>query len=198
MKLDEFRVLFLTVTLGLALVAASPLLVLSMSFQNNSEQFSEFWLLGPEHLAGNYPSTVNSNEIYTIYVDLVNHLGRSELYMVQMKVRNIEQAFLEVATSEPSSSDSLYDFRVSLVDESAWELPVTFGFQDIFIDSDVATVSDVVVNGFVLPLDISIPLNVETSNFVFQLFFELWRYDVNSQQFVYDNQFVGLWLNLTL
>jgi hypothetical protein len=37
----------------------------------------------------------------------------------------------------------------------------------------------------------------ESHGFLFQLFFELWLYDLASQGFQYHNRFVGVWLNMT-
>jgi hypothetical protein len=39
--------------------------------------------------------------------------------------------------------------------------------------------------------------DVEFGGFYFQLFFELWRFDLASYGFRFHNRFVGLWLNMT-
>jgi len=189
--------LFIAITLVLTLVAASPVIAAVVSFQGGSEQFSEFWLLGPDHIAENYPFNVSAGEMYKIFVNLANHMDRSEYYLVQVKFRNITQSILEVAGSKPSSLSPLYTFRFFVADENVWESPVNFGFQDVSIEGDIVTVGDLIVNEMVFPVDASTRWDSETSCFYFQLFFELWRYDVALQSFRFDNRFVGIWLNMT-
>lgn len=196
-NLKSYRKLFIVITLVLTLVAASPTLATVTSFQGGSENFSEFWLLGPNHIAANYPFNVNDNETYKIFVDLANHMGRSEYYMVQVKFRNITQSVIELSSSKPSSLPTLYEFRFSVLDENVWESPVNFAFQDVSVEGDVVTVGDVIVNGMVFPVDVSAHRDSVSNSFYFQLFFELWRYDLALKSFKYDNRFVGIWFNMT-
>lgn len=198
MNLNEYRAIFLLVTLALTLVASSPLFSSVISLQNDPDSFSEIWLLGPDHVAENFPFNVTSNEMYSIFLDVANHMGHSDFYLVKAKFRNITQSVSELSNSEPSSLPSIYDFRISVADETLWESPVNFEFCDISIDAGVLNVGSIVFNNFVLPLDASTTLNAEDNCFYFQLFFELWRYNVNSQSFIFDNKYVGIWLNMTI
>jgi len=61
-NLEEYRVLFLVVTLVLALIVASPVVSMIVP-QGSSERFSEFWLLGPDNLAEGYPLNVAVGEV---------------------------------------------------------------------------------------------------------------------------------------
>ena len=196
MNLKSYRKLFIVITLVLTLVAAS-IIAAFVSFQGGSEQFSEFWLLDPDHIAEHYPFNVSAGEMYKIFVNLVNHMDRSEYYLVQVKLRNITQSILEVAGSKPSSVSSLYEFRFSVADENVWESPVTFGFQDVSIKGDVVTVGNVIVNGKVFLANASTDWDSKNNGFFFQLFFELWRYDVKSQTFKFDDRVIGIWINMT-
>jgi hypothetical protein len=60
------------------------------------------------------------------------------------------------------------------------------------------SVGKVVIDGAALPVGASAAWDSDSEGYFFQLFFELWRYDVASHNFKFDNRFVGLWLNMTI
>ena len=197
MNLEEYRALFLVVTLGLTLLAASPVLCMVAPFQEGSKKFSEFWLLGPSHLVEDYPFNVVAGEMYNVVVGVGNNLHCSEYYLVTVKFRNITQPLPDANSFSPSSLPALYEFRFFVEDKEVGESPVTFGFQDVSVDDDVLSVGDVIINDMVFPVDASTRWNSENSMFYFQLFFELWRYDVDSHSFMFHDQFVYITLNMT-
>jgi len=195
--LEDYRVLFFVVTLGLALVAASPALSVAVSFGGGSERFSEFWLLDGLHRTEYYPFDVGVNESYGVFVGVGNHMGSSEYYRVFVKFRNSTQSLPDIDGSVPSSLSPLYEFRFFVADGEVWESRLTFGFEDVSLVGDVVFVGGVTINGVVFPVGSSAVWDSEYGGFYFQLFFELWRYDVTMQSFRYHNRFVGLWLNMT-
>ena len=197
MNLEEYQVLFLLGTLGLALVASSPLIAIAVPFQSDYERFSEFWLLGPDHLAEDFPSSVVADEMYNVFVGLGNHMGFSEYYTVYVKIRNVTQSLHDLDSSQPSPSSPLYEFRFSVADEEVWESLVTFGFPNVTINDDIMTVNKVIINGIVFPVDVSTSWDAENNGFYFQMFFELWRYDVTLKSFQFADQSVGFWPKMT-
>jgi len=197
-NLEDYRILFIVATLGLSLVAASPALSAVVPFSGGSERFSEFWLLGPWHMAEGYPFDVGVNETYSVFVGVGNHMGSSEYYRVYVKFRNSSQPLPDIDNAVPSSLPALYEFRFFVGDGETWESRLNFGFEDVFLDGDSVFVGGVVINGVVFGVDSSASWDSEYSGFYFQLFFELWRYDLTSQRFEYHNRFVGLWLNMTV
>jgi len=197
-NLEDYRTLFIVATLGLALVAASPALGVVVPFGGGSERFSELWLLGPWRMAEGYPFDVGVNETYGVFVGVGNHMGGSEYYRVYVKFRNSTQPLPDVNGSTPSSLPPLYEFSFFVADGEVWESRLTFGFEDVFLEGDVVSVGDVVVDGVVFGVDASGRWDSEFGGFYFQLFFELWRYDVASRGFRFHNRFVGLWLNMTV
>ena len=198
MDIKEYRTLFVVVTLVLALVAASPALSVVVPFQVASERFSEIWLLGPGHMAEDYPFDVGLNETYNVFVGVGNHMGCHEYYVVYVKFRNQSQPLPDSDGSMPSSLPPLHEFRFFVADGEAWEFPVAFGFCDGLVDGDVVFVGGVMINGVVFGVDAFARWDSEFSGFCFQLFFELWRYDLESQSFRFHNRFVGIWLNMTV
>jgi len=196
-NLEEYHTLFIVGTLVLALVAASPAVGVVVPFGGGSERFSEFWLLGPSHMAEGYPFNVTAGEDYRVFVGVGNRMGGSEYYSVCVKFRNSSQSLPDITGSEPSVLPTLCEYLFFVGDGEVWEMPVTFGFGDVVVEGDFLVVGDVTVDGVVFPVDVSAVWDVERGGCFFQLFFELWRYDVVSESFRFDDRFVGLWLNMT-
>ena len=197
MNLEEYRVLFLVVTLGLALVAASPVVGLVVPFGGGSERFSEFWLLGPDHMAEGYPFVVGVGEVYSVFVGVGNHMGGSEYYMVYVKFSNGTEFLPDIDGGVASVLSPLYEYRFFVVDGEVWESSVTFGFEGVVVEGEVLSVGDVVINGVSFPVGASAVWDSESGGYFFELFFELWRYDGELDSFRFDDRFVGLWLNMT-
>jgi len=165
-NLDDYRALFVVATLGLALVAASPVLGLVVPFGGGSERFSEFWLLGPDHLAEDYPFNVRGGKMYNVIFGVSNHMGGSEYYKICLKFRNSTQPLPDINSSIPSSLPSLYEYMFFVLDGDVWESPVTFGFQDVSIEGDVLSVGDVIVDGVAFPVDASIYIELMNSAYL--------------------------------
>jgi len=53
------------------------------------------------------------------------------------------------------------------------------------------------MNGVTFNVDKSASWDVENNGYYYQLFMELWIYNVEFQAFEFHNRFVGLWLNMT-
>ncbi len=198
MNLEEYRTLFIVVTLGLALVASYPAIIVIVPSQSGSEHFSEIWLLGSGHMFEDYPFNVTAGEAYSVFVGVGNHMGCSEYYVVYVKFRNMTQPLPDVKGSMPSSLPPLREFRFFVADGEAWESPVTFAIQEVSFQDDSVFVGDVSINGVAFPVDASAVSDSEDTGFNFQLFFELWCYDETSQSFQFHDRFVGLLLNVAV
>jgi hypothetical protein len=195
-NLEDYRTLFMVATLGLALVAASPALGLVLP-ETGSERFSEFWLLGPDHMAEGYPFSVAAGEEYSVFVGVGNHMGSSEYYRVYVKLGNGTEFLPDIEGGVPSLLPPVYEYRFFVVGDGVWESAVTFGFEDVAVKGDVLVVGNVIVDGVASPVGASAVWDAEREGYFFELFFELWRYDVEYDRFRFDDRFVGLWLNMT-
>jgi hypothetical protein len=196
-NLEEYRTLFMVATIVLALVAVSPVLGVVVPFGGGSERFSEFWLLGPDHMAEGYPFNVRAGEEYSVFVGVGNHMGCSEYYRVYVKLGNGSDFLPDIDGGVPSSLPALYEYRFFVGDSEVWESAVTFGFEGVVVDGDVLSVGNVIVDGVAFPVGASAVWDTERGGYFFVLFFELWRYDVEYDSFKFDDRFVGLWLNMT-
>lgn len=195
MDLKDYRNLFAVCSLVLSFFAITPALNVFVSF-NVEERFSELSILGPTHMAKDYPFDVRVNSEESLFVTVGNHMGESIYYMVYVKFRNQTQSFPSDAM--PSSLAPLYEFRVFLLDGEKWDGIVRFKFLEVLQVGDVVRVRKMLINNVIFEMDSSSTWDSEYDGFYFQLFFELWIYGASSRSFKYHDRFVGVWLNMTL
>jgi hypothetical protein len=197
MKLEEIRTLFIVVTLGCTLVAASPVLGLMLP-EVGSQRFSELWLLGSDHMIDGLPSAVAAGEVYDVFLGVGNHMGGSEYYRIYMKVGNSSDFLPDLDDRMSSVLSSVYEYHFFVGDGGVWESTVRFGFEDFDVEGDVLVVGGITVDRLNFPVEFSLEWDSEDEGYFLVLFFELWRYDVESDVFRFDDRFVGLWLDLTV
>ena len=126
-----------------------------------------------------------------------NHLGEAVYYAVYVKFRNQTQPLPNSTLSQPSSLPSLYEMRAFASDGGTWEKLVIFSVLEFSRFENSSFVKGLVINDQVVSVDSSAVWNVEQMGFYYQLFYELWLYDVASERFMFHNRFVGIWLNMT-
>lgn len=198
MSLKKYQLLFWTIVGISALFAASPVLS-KVLVSPRTQFFTEFWILGPQHKAENYPFNIASNQNNSVFLGIGNRLGYSAYYLIEVKFRNQTQSAPDTFNRTPSSLPSLFNITAFAVDEATWEFPLTFSFDYKYNE----TLSQVEFNTLALngiTIDVSahrMAQNPETLTFQGNLFFELWLYDTTSQTFQYHERFIGLWLNAT-
>jgi len=197
MNLEDYRTVFVSGSLVLMLIAASPTLGLIIPFPRGGERFSEFWVLGPGHMAEDYPFNIGVNETYHIFVGVGNHMGSSSYYVVYVKFRNQTQPLPNATASVPSPLAPLYENRFFVVDGGTWEAPLSFKVLEASRNDDSMLVGRLSIDDVVFSVNASARWDSEYKGFYYQLFFELWLYDLTSQGFVFHNRFVGIWLNMT-
>lgn len=198
LNLEDYRVLFTGVSLIFLLMTSFPGLSVIVSFPKDEESFSELWLLGPERMAEGYPFNVQTGAIQgPVYVGVGNHMGRSEHYMVCAKLRNQTQPIPNATTSEPSSLPPLYEFQFFLAEGETWEAPVAFIIEHASFETNSSLVASLSINDHVFPVDLSSSWDSHQNGFYYQLFFELWLYGPDLQEFQFHDRFVGIWLNMT-
>ena len=197
MNLEAYRTLFAVAAAGLILIAAFPTLSMVVPFPRSAERFSELWILGPNRMAEDYPFNVRVNEEYQVFVGVGNHMGSSSYYMVCVKFRNQSQPLPDISDSVPSSLPPLFEFRFFIVDGESWEAPLDFEFLEVSRFENSCLVRRMMINDAVFSVDSPSTWDSENNGFYYQLFFELWLYDVTSRGFKFHDRFVGIWLNVT-
>ncbi|MEM3640422.1 MAG: DUF1616 domain-containing protein [Candidatus Bathyarchaeia archaeon] len=195
-KLEDCKVAFVGLGLIGILLFASPTLSLILHLPNE-EKFSELWILGPQHMAENYPFNVNANVSYLIYIGVGNHMGSSSYYAVYVKFRNQTEPLPNPTTGTQSPLPILYEYRVFVQDGQTWEAPLTFSFSNVSFLENKCLVETLTVNDVTFRVDKPALWDANNKGYYYQLFLELWIYDGNAKIFQFHNRFAGIWLNAT-
>ena len=197
MNLEDYRTIFAVSGLILILVASAPTLSLVVPFSGGGERFSELWILGPNHMAEDYPFNVVNDTVYNVFLGIGNHMESSAYYMVYVKFRNQSEPLPNATAGTSSPLSPLYECRVFLQDGKTWETPLTFSFSGVSFFNNQSFVESLVINDVVFSVDKSALWDEENNGFYYQVFMELWIYNVGSDAFEFHNRFVGIWLNMT-
>jgi hypothetical protein len=195
-KLEDCKVVFAAVGLIGVLILASPTLGLVLHLPGG-EKFSELWVLGPGHMAENYPFNVRENESYLVYVGVGNHMGSSTYYVVYVKFRNETEPLPNATAGTPSVLAPLYTYRVFIEDNGGGEVSLAFSFSNVSFSGNQSTVGNLVINGVSSSVGKSASWDAVNSVYYYELFMELWIYDPASDVSSFHNRFVALQLNMT-
>ncbi len=225
MNLQQYKVLFIVVSAVLALLVASPALQRALVYPQ-TEYFTEIWLLGPDHVAEDYPHNITQSSNYTVFIGISNHLGSCAYYSLQVKFRNQSQSAPDNFNRTSSNMPPLYNISAFVADKESWELPVTFAFDYSFRNITRTVYSNITVtdsegnatieeraenvtllqvvfeglkfNGVRLDLDgYASDLNSQTNEYFGNLVFELWMFNGSKGDFEYHERYVDLKLNMT-
>ncbi|MDI6723958.1 MAG: DUF1616 domain-containing protein [Methanobacterium sp.] len=83
----------LTIILSIILIAAIVATIYIIVFPQPSEKFTEFYILGPDGKAGNYPDNLTAGQNGNLIIGIVNHESADATYILivrfnQAKIRN--------------------------------------------------------------------------------------------------------------
>jgi hypothetical protein len=195
MNLEKYHALFILITMGLALVAAYPVIELAVP-KGSSERFSEFWLLNPNQVADDHPFELKVGDEYEFVVGVNNNMGFSTFYKIVSKVGILNQ-HSDISNLEPNEMLLLNEYIFFVENEKMWESTFSFEVLDVDIDSGGKLIGNVSMNDNIFPFNGPAISNNEPTEFYCQLLLELWIYDESISDFRYDNV-VWIWLNLTL
>lgn len=201
MKLQDFKTLLFVMAAFSALFVASPALQRLLVYPR-TQFFTEMWLLGPGHMAENFPFNITRNGNYNVFLGIGNQLGSCAYYSIQVKFRNQTQPAADSFNWTPSSLPSLHSISAFVADRETWEIPISFSFnyvQDSYNETLLQVrFLDMTINDSVLNLnDYTAVWDDERSGFFGNLFFELWIYNGTVGEFQYHERFTGLWFNMT-
>lgn len=196
MKLEDYKIIFIAVGLiGILLVASSALsefFTLPMG-----QPFSEIYVLGSDHMFENYPFNVTVGPSYLTYVDVGNRMTSSNYYVVYVKLRNATDPLPDIQTGTPSSLPPLFEYRSLLQDGQSWESQLSFSFSNVSFSTSTSLVGRLTINDAAYYVNKPSTQNGNDTGFFYQLIFELWVYNTQSNLLEYNNRFADLQLNLT-
>jgi len=198
MSYREYSVFFMIVTGILALFVASPALSRLLVLPR-TEFFTEFWILGSDHRAEDYPFNISRNRDYGVFLGIGNRLGYCAYYVVEVKFRNQTQPAPNSFNRTSSGLPSLSSITAFVADEGTWELPLTFSFDYMYSEAlPRVEFSSLKLNDVTIDLTgYTVEWDSENNGFLCNLFFELWIYDAPESSFGYHGRSVGLWLDAT-
>jgi uncharacterized membrane protein len=198
LNLENHKILYITITVILALLVASPALQHFLVYPQ-TEFFTEMWLLGPNLKAENYPYNITNNLDNQVYLGLGNHLGSAAYYRVDVKLRNQNMLGPDSFQRTPSNLPTLYSFNIVVADQQTVQVPVDFSFtysqtNDLQINFNQLTVNNnpININGY------STTWNSTNNDYYEKLVFELYLYNSTTSSFQYNERFVDLRLNMTV
>jgi hypothetical protein len=185
-------------TAVLALFVASPALQRILA-PPQTDFYTELWILDSAHTADNYPSNIVQGNNYTIYLDIVNHLGYCSYYVIEVKLWNNVMPYPGNFNNTPVNLPSLYNLTAFVPNKSSWELPITFSFT-YNLKWPRVNFNEMTFNGAVLNLNgYSTTYRGQAPNGFFgNLYFELWLYNNTAGEFQYNDRYVNLPLNMTV
>jgi uncharacterized membrane protein len=102
----------LTVILLLAILSSVAVLAYTIAVPMQGEKFTEFYVLGPDGKAENYPLSFTLNESRTVIVGVVNHEYRDVTYD------------LIIAQNDSNGATQLFSDRLMLADNATWQRPI--------------------------------------------------------------------------
>lgn len=101
----------LTWIFGIALVfALAGVIFVSMSPGAQEKPFTEFYLLGPNGTAEDYPTALNVNESGTFIVGITNHEHENIIYTVRLRVGNRTLADQSIAVADGATQEREFTF----------------------------------------------------------------------------------------
>jgi uncharacterized membrane protein len=196
MNLQDYKLVFVSVGLIGVLLIATPSLGAIIHLPNG-DQFSELYLLGPGHIAENYPFSIATGKNYSIYLGVGNHIGSSAYYVLYVKLGNQTDPLPNATLKNPSSLQPLYEYRFSIQDNTNWESLLIFSVPSASISGNNSQINTLQINGNTFNPDKPAMWDSNRTIFKYQLLFELWIYSSQNNGILYNDRFLNLNLNLT-
>ena len=196
MKLSDYRLIFVAVGLIGILLISSPALADAIRAPGR-EQFSELYLLGPERMGENYPYNVAVGQNYSVYVGVGNYLSHLARYVLYVKFGNQSDQMPNATLGTPSSLPPLYEYQFSIPEGMNWERPLNFSISNAAITENNSQINTLQINSVASNVDKPAMWNSNSTTFTYQLFFELWIYNMQTESIEFNNRFVNLQLNFT-
>lgn len=196
MNLGNVKLLYVITCISLGLIILSPTLFAFFPALPKEKNFSELWILGPNHMMEDYPSSVSLGVTYSVFLGVGNQMGRAEYYSIQLKIRNQSDPLPENSIGFLSSLPAVCEYRLFLQNDATWEKELSFALSDVSFERETSRISTIFIDGYPVDVDKIALLDEENNVFYYELFFELWIYNSTISTFQFHNRSVGFWINL--
>ena len=182
MNLDDWYLIWVSICIGLVIVAFSPLVMAYIP--KGREQFFALAVLGEEGMAEQYfPNDDINIEIgeqvrWQIY--LYNHMGKARYVSVKFKILNSTMISANSTLCSASVAPMIYEVRKVLLDDEALIFPLQWSLQNITTYMNITSIDRIIMNEKV------IQTYVEAKNErTFRIVIELWVYEMEQGDFIF-------------
>jgi len=196
MKLENARIIFVTIGLIGVLLFASPTIVLLLK-PPAGQEFTELYILGPNHTFDYIPFNIKANVTYLVYLGIGNNVGSPCYYTCFVKIGNETQFLPNATLGTASPLPALYEYKSFVGKGGTWEAPLTFQVNNLAFTNGECQLSGMTINGVDYPVSIASAWNSNATGFFYNLFVELWIYNSTLGTIQYNNRYVSLFLNMT-
>ncbi len=187
------KAIYILLCVSLAIAVLAPSLITLLPKQD-VQQFSEFWLLGRNHSARDYPSTVFIGDRYRIYLGVHSHWRYLAYYSINIRLENVTTPLVNAGSQ--AGDQPLANFRFFLEQDAEWEKEVEFSFENVSFTGNSSLVSVFLINGRRITVDKLSTFDERISAYHYSLVFELWTYNLTGSMLEY-NEHLGIMLTLT-
>jgi hypothetical protein len=196
MRLSGWRAIFVTVTIIVMLLFASPTISLLITPPSEGG-LSELYILGSSHLLQDYPFNIKTGLTYSVYLGVRNFMGASNYYTCMVKFGNETYALPNSTVGTPSFLPPLYKYEHFISNGETWEVPLTFQVNGLTFSDKTSILSSITINGLEFPINKSSMWNSNKTGYYYFLTIELWIFNPDLQVTQYHNRSVHLLLNMT-
>jgi hypothetical protein len=196
-QLNSYRTIFIVIGLIGVLVFASPTLALLIN-PPAGQEFSEIYILGPNHTFENIPFNITTGVPYSVYLGVGNNLGQSAYYTCLVKIGNRTASYPDTTLGKPSELPALYEYRFFVENGGSSQAPLTFQVNQLdFVNEATCRLSSISFNGIDVPCNETSKWDPSGQGFYFNLIFELWIFNSTLGTSLFNNRFVSIPLNMT-
>jgi len=189
----RYRFLVLVVAAAVALFVASPA-VETFVVLPQTASYTGLGMLGPQRVAADYPSDIQTNQSCAIYMDVNNQLGHAAYYQLQVKLVNESQLV------NPLQVPALTSITFFVANNNSLEVPLIFSLTYTYLANQTPPqvhVTQITTNDLTASADYFAQWDPQTQQAYTYLVFELWLYNDAVGSFQYHERFVDLRLTLT-
>jgi hypothetical protein len=185
---------FLVLVSTVAWVAENPPMI---------DEFSSISVLGPTMTASSYfpgnSTTVVRNETVLWNVQVFNHMGTLQLFLVRIKLANFTIYGPNATTNSPSEGFRLLDVYRAVKYDETWSLPIQWSIMDNPSSSGTTTIQTMMINNSTVS-GIGVSAAGGTN---LRIVIELYSYDTEANGFVFsftsngvlESVFDQIWFN---
>lgn len=168
MELNERTIVLSTVIAASILVAG---MIVYGAVQKRPGGFAELYILGENHSAHpkSYPNRLYTDRVSLIYLGVINHLGRVELFKIEVKIWNSTEG------KAPFNTRAIYSQEFVVEDGGAWESPFYMMLEDVK-HHPVSAIREIWLNDLNIRAD-------TTSEDRFRMIFELYIYNESMREY---------------